>query len=290
MKNNPFSSEDKDKYSLWEMLVHRDIEAFVNQDWNLVKNDFHADGFIGVNAQKNENPDNWRLSYPNLDAYKEDWLRQAEGFKNEKWAEDISEALYRVTLLNDIEIKDDTAILHKKFIGFIKKENGETLETNWETLYRCRKIEGHWKIVGFTGYMPLLKSEEKRQVGKSMPDNAVQHETAGPYAPVLVVDPGKLVVISGQAAIDKKGSVIGDTIEEQTAYTLKNCQVQLATAGCTLDDVFKVNVYIKNLDEWPKFNEVYKNYFQDPKPVRTAVQTGLLMNLLVEVELWAVKK
>lgn len=122
------------------------------------------------------------------------------------------------------------------------------------------------------------------------PVGANQHKTAGPYSPVLEITCSKLVVISGQAAIDMDGDVIGETIEEQTELTLQNCQKQLSSAGCTFDDVFKVNVYMTDLNLWPRFNEVYRKYFPGTMPVRTAVGTNLLMNLLVEIELWAVKE
>ena len=292
MIKNPFSNKDIDRKCLWDMIVYRDIKAFVNQDWDMIKDDFHEDEFVGIDAGKMDDVDKWKLTYPNLEAYKKEWLAQANSFNSTKWAEDITEALHGVTVLQDIEIKDNTALLHKKFIGFIKKADGESVSMDWQTLYSCKKINEQWKVVGFTGYMPLLQGQHNTNVQpcKRLPENATQHETAGPYAPVLIVEPGKLVVISGQAAIDKKGNVIGNTIEEQTAYTLDNCSVQLASADCTLDDVFKVNVYIKDLKEWSRFNEVYRKYFQDPKPVRTALQTGLLMNLLVEIEMWAVKK
>lgn len=292
MKNNPFLHLDIDRKEIWDMVVYRDIEAFVNQNWEMTKNDFHEDGFMGIDAGKRYEVDSWKLTYPNLEAYKKDWLVQAKSFNTIQWAEDITEALHRVTILQDIEIIGDSALLHKKFSGAIKKADGTYMQTNWQTLYRCRKIKTQWKIVGFTGYMPFLQEETNNNDNPSitMPKSAGQHETAGPYSPVLIVDPGKLVVISGQAAIDRKGNVIGETMEEQAAYTLDNCSIQLASAGCTLEDVFKVNVYVKDLKEWSRFNEVYKKYFKDPKPVRTALQTGLLMNLLVEIELWAVKK
>lgn len=292
MTNNPFLNIDADRKEIWDMLVKRDIKAFVNQNWEMTKHDFQEEGFMGTDAGKMDDVDKWKLNYPNLNAYKIEWLEQAKSFGETAWAEDIEKALHRVTILQDIEINEGCALVHKKFSGPIFKANGETMDTDWQTLYRCKKIKGQWKIVGFTGYMPLVKKESANNglLAKSLPENASQHVTAGPYAPVLIVEPGKLVVISGQAAIDKNGNVIGDTIEEQTAYTLDNCRIQLASAGCTLDDVFKVNVYVKDLKEWSRFNEVYKNYFQDPKPVRTALETGLLMNLLVEIELWAVIK
>jgi enamine deaminase RidA (YjgF/YER057c/UK114 family) len=292
MKNNPFPQNDLDRRYLWEMLVNRDITAFVSQDWSMVQDDFIAEGFMGIDAGKQGDVDKWQLKYPSLESYKTEWLSQAKEFTKVDLEEDKEEAFHRVTVLQDIEIQGNFALLHKKFFGPMQKKDGGQIETDWQTLYRCKKVGDEWKIVGFTGYMPLMAKsvDTSRDIGKSLPKNASQHKTAGPYAPVLEVNPGKLVVISGQAAIDKEGNVIGETIEEQTAYTLDNCALQLATAGCTLQDVFKVNVYIKDLKEWPHFNNVYKHYFTEPKPVRTAVESGLLMTLRVEVEMWAVKK
>lgn len=124
---------------------------------------------------------------------------------------------------------------------------------------------------------------------KKIPAGASQHVTAGPYSPVLEVGPGKIVVISGQAAIDPAGKVIGDTIEEQTRFTLENCAKQLADAGCTLADVFKANCYLTDLDEWDRFNKVYMSMMPEPRPVRTTVGVKLLLTLKVEIEMWAIK-
>ena len=123
---------------------------------------------------------------------------------------------------------------------------------------------------------------------KTRPRGATQHMTAGPYSPVLQVDARHLVVISGQVAVDMDGNVVGDTIEEQTAVTLRNCENQLSTADCGLRDVFKVNIYLTNLDQWARFNEVYEQMMVEPLPVRTAVQAVLLPGFLVEIEMWAV--
>ena len=100
--------------------------------------------------------------------------------------------------------------------------------------------------------------------------------TAGPYSPVLQVDARHLVVISGQVAVDMDGNLVGDTIEEQTAATLRNCESQLATADCGLRDVFKVNIYLSDLGHWARFNAVYEKMMVEPLPVRTAVQAVLL--------------
>ncbi len=122
---------------------------------------------------------------------------------------------------------------------------------------------------------------------KKVPNGA---DTSGAYSSVIEVEFNKLVLISGQVSEDENDNTVGTTIEEHAKCTLENCQKQLALAGCTFDDVFKVNVYMKNLDEWDRFNKVYSTFFTEPKPVRTTVQTGLLCDFLVEIEMWAAKK
>jgi 2-iminobutanoate/2-iminopropanoate deaminase len=121
------------------------------------------------------------------------------------------------------------------------------------------------------------------------PPAAVQHRTAGPYSPVLEVDARRLVVLSGQVAVDPDGNVVGDDIETQARMTLENCARQLAAAGCSFSDVFKANIYLADLGHWDRFNAVYQAAMPTPLPVRTAVQAVLLPGFLVEVEMWAVK-
>ncbi len=287
---NPFVPED-DRNSLWEMLVERDIKAFVRQDWSMVRQDFIEEGFVGIDGRHLGNPDSWRLSFPTLDSYKQLWLEQAADFAKTEWGCDPEIALYEATTLRDIEIMENTALLHKKFDGQLVKKSGEVVRLNWQTLYTCRKVANSWKIAGFTGYLPHQMGTNRVDMpAKQIPVNTSQHVTAGPYSPVLQINPGQIIVISGQAAINKAGEIIGATIEEQAALTLENCKTQLESGGASLSDAFKVNVYLKDLDHWPRFNEIYKRFFKDPLPVRTAVQAGLLGTLLVEIEIWAVKK
>jgi 2-iminobutanoate/2-iminopropanoate deaminase len=125
--------------------------------------------------------------------------------------------------------------------------------------------------------------------GKKLPQGATQHKTAGPYSPVLEVDARRIVVISGQAPIDPEGNVVGTSIEEQTEYTLQNCEKQLQSAGVGLENVFKTNLYLTDLSLWQRCNAVYEKIMPKPFPARTAVQAGLLMTFLVEIEMWASK-
>jgi len=90
-------------------------------------------------------------------------------------------------------------------------------------------------------------------------------------------------------AIDLEGRVVGATIEEQTRVTVENCRRQLETAGVGLGDVFKANIYLRDLADWSRFNAVYEELMPRPLPVRTAVQTVLLNDFLIEIEMWAIK-
>ncbi len=292
---NPFNKADKDRYEIWEKIVRIDIDAFLSQDWAMVKDNFSKDNFMAIDGRKSANPDSWDLKYDSLEAYKTDWLAQAKDFANTKYKEDKRETLFNATTLRDIQIKGNSAILHKKFDGKITKICGEIEQILWQTIYQMKKIDDTWKFVGFIGYLPnpmganTITIEDKKS-SFNVPSDASQHKTAGPYSPVLEVVPSKIVVISGQAPIDIEGNVVGTTIEEQTEYTINSCQKQLNTAGVNLKDVFKVNVWLTDLDEWPRFNEVYSSMMCEPFPVRAAVQAGLLYTFKVEIEMWAVKK
>ena len=125
---------------------------------------------------------------------------------------------------------------------------------------------------------------------KRVPPGAAQHSTAGPYSPVLEVQADRLLVISGQVALDMAGNIIGETIEEQTRQTLANCRRLLESAGCTFADVFKVNAYMADLNEWDRFNAVYMEAFPEPRPVRTTIGAKLLRTFLIEIEMWAAKR
>lgn len=150
---NPFPY-DNDRAEIWTMLVTRDIAAFVAADWSMVENDFVEAGFLGTHAQKSANPDGWTLAFPNLDAYRIEWLRQAVDTQKIKFAEPLEAGIHRATNLTQIDINGDVAIAHKKFDGTIKLADGGVDTLNWRTLYFCRKVDATWKIAGFVGYMP----------------------------------------------------------------------------------------------------------------------------------------
>lgn len=151
---NPFP-HDADRGAIWTMLVERDISAYVAADWSMVEADFVAEGFLGIDGGKSDNPDGWKISFPTLDAYRSEWLRQAvEGGKVD-YAEDVTASINRATTLTEIEISGDIAVAHKKFNGTIALRSGGQDVLNWQTVYFCRKVGGVWKLTGFIGYLPF---------------------------------------------------------------------------------------------------------------------------------------
>lgn len=150
---NPFPA-DPHRSAIWTMLVERDIAAFVAADWSMVAGDFAEAQFLGINGRGADNPDAWRIGFPALADYREEWLRQARESQATAYAEDRAAAIHRATTLTDIEISGDVALAHKQFDGSIARADGTKDVLNWQSLYFCRRIGGAWKLTGFVGYLP----------------------------------------------------------------------------------------------------------------------------------------
>lgn len=102
---------------------------------------------------------------------------------------------------------------------------------------------------------------------------------------------GGFVFVSGQGPL--LGGVrkpVGETIEEQARLTLEHVQRILASAGCTMDDCVKVTVYLTDLEEYDRFNAVYRTFFTAPMPARTVVGATLNFGIKVEVEAIAIDR
>ena len=112
------------------------------------------------------------------------------------------------------------------------------------------------------------------------PDGLVRPKA--PYSPV--VRSGDHVYTAGQVAFDATGTLVAGGTGEQTRQVLANLAACLDAAGCTFDDVVKVNVFLVDLADFEEFNEVYRAAFTEPYPVRTTVQAGLPGGIRVEIE------
>ena len=108
----------------------------------------------------------------------------------------------------------------------------------------------------------------------------------GPYSQAIKT--GTLVYTSGQIPIDPAtGAIEASDITGQTEQVMKNLQAVLAAAGSSLDRAVKTLCFLKNMDDFAAFNEVYARYFTG-KPARSCVAVAALpKGALVEVEVVA---
>ncbi len=115
-------------------------------------------------------------------------------------------------------------------------------------------------------------------------------QAIGPYS--QGIDTGNLVFLSGQIPIDpSKGEIVVSDIEGQTRQVLKNIKAILESDDCTMDQVVKTTVYLKDIADFTKMNDVYKEFFSEGNcPARSAVQVAALpKDALVEIEVVALK-
>lgn len=116
-------------------------------------------------------------------------------------------------------------------------------------------------------------------------------EAIGPYS--QGIDTGKLMFLSGQIPIcPAEGKIVATDIESQTKQALENVKAILESCGCTMDNVVKTTVYLKDIGDFVKMNEVYKEFFKEGNyPARSAVQVAALpKDALVEVEVIALRE
>jgi len=109
-----------------------------------------------------------------------------------------------------------------------------------------------------------------------------------PYS--SAVRAGDFVFVSGTVGtVDGKGNPV-EGIEDQTRQCLQNVKKALEAAGASLDDTVKVVVFLRRPEDWPRMNEVYREFFRTPLPARTAVVPELIRpEILVEMECIAYK-
>ena len=106
----------------------------------------------------------------------------------------------------------------------------------------------------------------------------------GPYS--QAVDLGDLVFCSGQIPLDPAtGQVVEGGIEAQTEQVLRNLEAVLQAAGLAMADVVRTTVFLIDLGEFPKMNEIYARRFPEAPPARSTVQVvALPKGVRVEID------
>ena len=110
----------------------------------------------------------------------------------------------------------------------------------------------------------------------------------GPYSQAVKV--GNLVFTSGQVPfVPETGEVIEGDIQAQTKRSLDSIKAILEEAGTSLENVVKTTVFIKNMNDFGKINEVYAQFFTENQPARSCVEVARLpRDVSVEIEVIAI--
>ena len=135
----------------------------------------------------------------------------------------------------------------------------------------------------------LTRLNEKLEVMKTIIDTKNAPAPIGPYNQAVLAN-GTLYM-SGQIAMHpESGELIIDSIESETEQVMKNMEGVLLKAGMTLDDVVKCSIFITEMDNFSRVNEVYGKFFTSDFPARETVQVSRLpKDVNVEISATAVK-
>lgn len=113
-------------------------------------------------------------------------------------------------------------------------------------------------------------------------------EAIGPYS--QAVAQGDLIFTSGQIALSAKTQkIVEGGIEDQTRQVITNLKAVLEKAGSSLDKALKVNVFLRNISDFPAVNSIYADHFRK-RPARSTVEvSGLPKGALIEMDVVATR-
>ncbi|MGD8671603.1 MAG: RidA family protein, partial [Desulfobacterales bacterium] len=110
----------------------------------------------------------------------------------------------------------------------------------------------------------------KKKIATSSAPQAI-----GPYS--QAIQSGDFLFVSGQIAIDPAtGDIVAGDIEAQTDQVLKNITAIIEAAGMSLQDVVKCSCFLKDMNDFTKFNAVYETYFGEILPARETIEVARL--------------
>lgn len=110
----------------------------------------------------------------------------------------------------------------------------------------------------------------------------------GPYSQAIEVN--GMIYTSGVIPVDPKTGDIPDTVEAQAVQVLSNMTNLLNEAGTTMEKVIKTTVFIKDMNDFAKINEIYAKFFTGIYPARSCVEVARLpKDVLLEIEAIAIK-
>ncbi|MCR5108746.1 MAG: RidA family protein [Lachnospiraceae bacterium] len=105
----------------------------------------------------------------------------------------------------------------------------------------------------------------------------------GPYSQAIKVN--GLIYTSGMIPVIPKTGEIAEGIEAQARQAFSNIRALIENSGSSMDKVIKTTVFIKDMDDFAKINEIYSEFFREPYPARSCVEVARLpKDVLLEIE------
>lgn len=128
-----------------------------------------------------------------------------------------------------------------------------------------------------------------------MPRDVIHTQKApkaiGPYSQAIAVAPGRTIYLSGQIPLDPVSmELVAGDVSAQTQQVMSNLEAVLTAAGCTFANVARCTIFLTDLADFGKVNEVYGRYFSSNPPARATVQVSALpRGAKVEIDCIAVE-
>lgn len=111
-------------------------------------------------------------------------------------------------------------------------------------------------------------------------------QAIGPYS--QAIQAGPMLFVSGQIALDPaSGDLVSGDVQAQTIRVMENIKAVVEAAGGSLDSIVKCTIFLKNMSDFARVNEVYGSYFDEAPPARATVEVSQLPKD-VEVEIDAI--
>ena len=108
-----------------------------------------------------------------------------------------------------------------------------------------------------------------------------------PFSPA--VRAGDFVYVSGQTAMNDQGEIVSGGIEVQAHKVFEIIKNILEIAGCGMEDVIKVNVWLDDTRDFAGYNRIFAEYFTENPPARSTVQSKLVVDARIEADVVAYK-
>ena len=110
----------------------------------------------------------------------------------------------------------------------------------------------------------------------------------GPYSQAIEIN--NMVYTSGVIPVDPATGVVAEGVEAQAEQAFKNICNLVEASGSKVENIIKTTVFIKEMNDFGKINEIYKKYFKEPFPARSCVEVARLpKDVLLEIEAIAYK-